>query len=144
MKPTRLTLVVLATLVLAAACSSNNERVSVSDPWGRTSPAAASNGAFYMQLDGGDTDDVLIGADSPACQTVELHETQMSDGVMSMQRLSSGIPVPAGETVSLEPGGLHVMCLGLTAALVEGESATIQLQFESSGLVTVSAEIRGA
>ena len=142
MKMIRHAWVFIALVMVAAACSSASEGVEVSDPWGRPSPSSASNAAFYMQLEGSDTDDRLVSAESPACQVVELHETQMSDGVMSMQFLPEGIPVPAGETVSLEPGGLHVMCLGVTEALVEGESATVQLQFEESGLVTVDAEIR--
>ena len=128
--------------LVAAACSSGSEGVEVNDPWGRPSPASATNAAFYMELEGSDTDDRLVSADSPVCEVVELHETQMADGVMSMQHLPQGIPVPAGSTVSLEPGGLHIMCLGVTQALVEGESADLQLEFESSGLVTVNAEIR--
>jgi copper(I)-binding protein len=95
-----------------------------------------------MQISGGGEDDVLASAESAACSVVELHETTMSDGVMSMQHLPQGIPIPAGETVSLEPGGLHVMCMGVERALVEGENIDVQLQFESAGVVTVSAEIR--
>ena len=142
MRPARLVLTIMAVALVAAACSSDGDRVTVSDPWGRTSPSAATNAAFYMQLEGSETDDALVGGSSPACQTVELHETSMSDGVMSMRQLPAGIPVPANTTVSLEPGGLHVMCIGLTAALVDGESTPVQLQFENSGLVTVNAEIR--
>lgn len=132
----------LVVMILIAGCSSDGGGVTVSDPWGRTSPSAVTNAAFYMQLEGSDTDDVLVGAESPACTAVELHETRMSDGMMSMQELAGGIPVPAGQTVSLEPGGMHVMCLGLTSPLVEGELAEVQLRFEGTGLVTVNAEIR--
>ena len=142
MRPARLVLTIVAVALVAAACSSGSDQVTVTDPWGRTSPAAATNAAFYMQLEGSETDDALIGGTSPACQTIELHETAMSDGVMSMRQLPEGISVPAGTTVSLEPGGLHVMCIGLTSALVDGESAQVELEFENSGIVTVSAEIR--
>jgi copper(I)-binding protein len=95
-----------------------------------------------MQLEGAEEDDVLVSATSPACGMVELHETQMSDGVMSMQHLPQGIPVPAGETVSLEPGGLHVMCMGVQSPLTVGEMVEVALEFENSGSKTIEAEIR--
>ena len=100
------------------------------------------NAAFYMQLIGSDTDDTLVSAASPACGMVELHESQMADGVMSMQHLPEGIPVPAGETVSLEPGGLHVMCMMVQDPLVEGETVDVTLVFENTGEVEIDAEIR--
>ena len=142
MGPGRNVALIVAVLLLGAACSSGSDTVDVEDPWGRPSPTSEGNAAFYMDLIGSDTDDTLVSAESPACGMVELHESQMTDGVMSMQHLPEGIPVPAGETVSLEPGGLHVMCMNVTEALVEGETADILLRFENSGEVSVSAEIR--
>jgi len=137
-----LIIVIAAFAVLVAACSSGDAAVTVEDPWGRPSPTSTSNAAFYMQLDGAGEDDVLVSATSPACGVVELHETQMSDGVMSMQHLPEGIPVPAGETVALEPGGLHVMCMGVTSPLTVGEMIEVGLEFENSGSMTIEAEIR--
>ena len=134
--------VVLAALSLVATACSSDDSVTVDDPWGRPSPRSAENAAFYMQLNGGAEDDQLVAAASDACNVVELHETQMSDGVMSMQHLPLGIPVPAGETVSLEPGGLHVMCLGVVSPLEVGQMIEVTLQFEGSGETTIEAEIR--
>lgn len=142
MKAGRLIALIAALVVVVAACSSGSDSVQVEDPWGRPSPSSAANAAFYMQLDGAAEDDVLVSATSSACSVVELHETQMSDGVMSMQHLPQGIPVPAGETVSLEPGGLHVMCLGVVNPLTVGEMIEVALEFENSGAMTVEAEIR--
>lgn len=142
MKTGRLIIMLAACAVIVAACSSGSDAVEVEDPWGRPSPSSATNAAFYMQLDGAAENDVLVSATSPACGVVELHETQMSDGVMSMQHLPQGIPVPAGETVSLEPGGMHVMCMGVVAPLTVGEMVEVGLVFEISGAMTVEAEIR--
>lgn len=139
----RFMIILLAVGVVAvAACSSTSETVGVEDPWGRPSPSSASNAAFYMQLEGAGEDDVLVSATSPACGVVELHETQMSDGVMSMQHLPRGIPVPAGATVSLEPGGLHVMCMGVENPFTVGGVVEVELVFENSGLMVIEAEIR--
>ena len=142
MRTGRLIIVLAAFAVLVAACSSGDDAVTVEDPWGRPSPSSAENAAFYMQLDGAAEDDLLVSASSSACSVVELHETQMSDGVMSMQHLPQGIPVPAGATVALEPGGLHVMCMGVQSPFTVGDMIEVGLEFENSGSMTVEAEIR--
>lgn len=127
--------------LLAVGCGGSDE-VAVDEVWGRPSPMSAGNGAFYMQIAGGGEDDTLVEAKSDACGMVELHETSMSDGVMSMQHLPEGIPVPAGATVSLEPGGLHVMCMNVVDPFEEGDMVDVDLVFESGSEMTVTAEIR--
>lgn len=127
-----------------AACGRNGE-LTVQDAWGRISPAAAENGAFYMTVENGtDEDDVLLVAATEACDTVELHEMYMREGdVMGMRPAPGGtIPVPAGEIVRLEPGGLHVMCLGKRIPFDAGAEVPLTLTFERAGTVDVVAEIR--
>lgn len=136
----RIVLLVAVIGLIAAACSSGSD-VSVEDPWGRPSPMSAGNAAFYMEITGGDTDDTIVSATSSACGITELHETTMSDGVMSMQERPDGIPVPAGETVFLEPGGLHVMCIDADQFEL-GDMVEVDLQFADAGTVSVEAEIR--
>lgn len=127
--------------VLAAGCSSDGGDVTVEDVWGRPSPMQAGNAAFYMQVTGGEADDTIVSASSTACAVTELHETKMQDGVMSMQERPDGIPVPAESTVSLEPGGLHVMCID-SETFELGDMVTVDLEFAEAGTVTVEAEIR--
>ncbi|MEN8040705.1 MAG: copper chaperone PCu(A)C [Actinomycetota bacterium] len=142
MKWSRFVAMSVGVAMLAAACSSGSADVAIDDPWGRTSPKVATNAAFYMSITGGDADDTLVSASADVCGMVELHETVMNDGVMSMQHLPAGIPVPAGETVSLEPGGLHVMCMNKTAELEIGQMVSVDLVFETADPMTVDVEIR--
>lgn len=128
--------------VLVSACSSGAADLTIDDPWGRTSPKAATNAAFYMTITGGDSDDALVSAASEACGMVELHETVMNDGVMSMQHLPAGIPIPSGEAVALAPGGLHVMCMNKTVEMNVGEIIQVDLVFETADPMTVDVEIR--
>ena len=65
----------------------------------------------------------------------------MKDGAMTMMRVEDGIPVPAHETVMLQPGGYHVMFMGLKAPLVEGETVHITLVFEKAGEMAVDIPI---
>jgi len=66
----------------------------------------------------------------------------MTDGVMRMRKLEDGLTVPAGETVTLAPGGEHIMLIGLDAQLEAGESFDIRLEFENAGAQSISVEVR--
>ncbi len=133
-------------LVLAlAACSSISQNViTATDVWGRTSPTSAQNAAFYFTLKNSmGTADALIRAEVAICGRAELHETTIDDqGVMSMQQFQQ-INIASGATVQFEPGGLHLMCIGLKNELKIGDQIPIRLSFTNSDDVRVEAEIRG-
>lgn len=139
-------LFLLAILITAVACtSSSQETITITDPWGRTSPAVAENGAFYMMLtNNSDTDDALVSASTDACGMVELHEMyDKGDGVMGMRPVEGGtIPVPAGGSAELKPGGLHVMCMGKQIEFAVGTEIPLTLAFENAGEMEVTAVIR--
>ena len=143
MKSTRIvSLAIASALVLAACGSGGDSTVSVEDAWGRTSPAAATNAAFYMAIKGGAVADTLVSATSDACGLTELHISVMTDGVMSMQHLPEGIDIPVDEVVMLEPGGLHVMCIDRQQEFLVGDSIPVSLRFAGAGSVDINAEIR--
>ena len=132
----------LAAVLLLAACGSDGG-LTIDDAWGRTSPSAAANGAFYMTI-GNDTGqaDVLESVSTDACGTVELHQTTMEDDVMRMSPVEGGIEIPAHGEAVLEPGGFHVMCLDKQVAFDEGVTVDVTLHFAVAGDRTVEAEIR--
>lgn len=101
------------------------------------------NGAVYMTITNGTADDdALIDAAVPGCDAVELHEMIMENDVMVMRQMEGNrIPIPAGETVVLQRGGLHVMCIGKTAEFAVGESVPVTLTFEKAGTMEVTAEV---
>lgn len=142
MRAFRITLLIALVALVAAACGGSSGGVDVEDPWGRPSPSAAENAAFYMTLVGGSEADTLTAASSDACTMTEIHETSMTDGQMSMAPVPDGIEVPADTTVMLEPGGYHVMCMGVTEALEAGDTVDVNLEFASGEEATVNAEIR--
>ncbi|HYO87618.1 MAG TPA: copper chaperone PCu(A)C, partial [Candidatus Limnocylindrales bacterium] len=104
--------------------------------------ASSDVSAAYMTITNlGSADDVLIAASSPAAGIVEIHEVIMQNDVMQMRPVEGGIPLPAGESASLEPGGLHIMLLDLQMPLVEGTAIPITLTFESGAQLTVAAPV---
>ncbi len=102
----------------------------------------AGNGAVYMVLmNEGSSDDALLSAKTDIAEIVELHQTKIENDVMKMSPVPN-VPVPAGDSVKLEPGGLHVMLINLKEELVPGKKISLTLNFEKSGPMTVEAEIR--
>jgi len=115
----------------------------VDDPWARPLPESAPATAIYLAIENGTgTADRLLGVSSEACAVAELHETTMGGGVMSMQPVGEeGIALPVGETVVLEPGGLHVMCLDPAVPFSEGSTVTVTLRFGSAPDLAVEVPV---
>jgi copper(I)-binding protein len=102
-----------------------------------------TNGVVYLRIENrGDEDDRLIEARSQIARAVELHTTNMVNGVMQMRQVEGGIEIPAGESVVFEQGGFHVMLIGLRQALAEGDRFEVELIFERAGTITVESEVR--
>ena len=140
----------LATLV--AACGEPppaTPDLAIQEAWVRpaalpeTAGGAPVNSAAYLVVENrGGAPDRLLGVGFSGASRVELHESFVdSTGVARMRRVE-GIDVGAGAEARLEPGGLHVMLMGLRAPLVAGDSVDLVLRFERSGERTVRAEVR--
>jgi copper(I)-binding protein len=99
-------------------------------------------GVVYLTLiNEGPAADRLIGAQTDVAATVELHQTTLNNGIAHMQPVS-GIDVPAGGRVAIQPGGYHLMLIGLKRALKIGDRFEIALQFQKSGQLIVEVEVR--
>jgi copper(I)-binding protein len=139
--------IVLVGTVLAAcssgAGSSATGSMKVTGAWARPSMGMDRAGAAYLTIrnDTG-SDDALIAVATPASATAELHETTTaSDGSMGMSPVDE-IPVAAGGSATLEPGGFHIMLIDLTEPLVAGQKIDLTLTFRKAGEVKVSAEVK--
>lgn len=115
----------------------------VSDAWARATPPGVDVGAVYMTILGGDQDDRLVGASTPRAAMAHLHEVVEGQDVAKMRPVES-VTVPAGKPVSFAPKGLHVMLMGLSAPLVEGQAFPLVLEFAGSPSQTVTVTVRSA
>ena len=138
----------LLIIVLAiSACQPKvtGPQIIVEDAWGQPSPMVAASGVFYMVINNkGNQADTLLSAKSDACGVVELHESYMKDdGSMGMKMVEGGrIDVPAGGSVELKVGGLHMMCINKIAEFKTGDKYALVLTFEKSGEIVVEVEIK--
>ena len=105
-----------------------------------TAPAQSIGGGYLKLVNTGSTADRLLSASTPIAQSVQLHTMKMEGDVMRMREVGS-IDVPAGQTVELQPGGLHLMLMGLKAPLVAGQRFPLKLMFEKAGEVTVEVSV---
>lgn len=141
-----------ALIALMAAGCGGDEELRVEGVWARTSPAMADAGAVYLKITS-PVADRLIGASvepSVAAMT-QIHETVMVSGegegegegmgTMMMQEVGT-IDLPVGETVSLEPGGYHIMLMRLGSPLQVGQTFDVTLTFEIAGTQTYQVEVR--
>ncbi|SNS21690.1 copper chaperone PCu(A)C [Tropicimonas sediminicola] len=129
-----------AALVLATPALADIEIV---DAYARAAMANAKSGAAFMEIHNtGSEDDRLVGAASDIAARVELH-THIGDanGVMQMVQVEEGFPIPAGSTHMLQRGGDHVMFMGLTGPMNDGETVTVTLSFEKAGDITVEIPV---
>ncbi|WP_422103177.1 copper chaperone PCu(A)C [Vreelandella sp.] len=116
--------------------------IDVTQPWTRaTPPGAGAGGGFVTLTNHGDGDDMLVGATSPITQRVEIHIMEMDGDVMRMAPLPGGIELPAGESVTLAPGGLHLMFMELGSPIVEGEPVPVTLEFQHAEPMEIELQV---
>ncbi|HXF80025.1 MAG TPA: copper chaperone PCu(A)C [Usitatibacter sp.] len=133
----------LFALALAAALPAA-AAVTATDAWVRgTVPAQTSTGAFVTLTS---TEDVrVVAVTTPAARSAQIHESRMDNGRASMRHVES-LPLPAGRSVELRPGGYHVMLEDLARPLAEGDRVPLTFTIEDKGgkrsRVQVEASVR--
>jgi hypothetical protein len=117
--------------------------IEVKEPWTRATVFGASVAAGFLTIeDKGNQADRLTGASADVAQKVEIHEMSMEDGVMKMRALPDGIEIKPGETVTLKPGGVHLMMFGLKEKLVPGSMVRVTLNFAKAGAIRVELPVQ--
>lgn len=135
----------LPALLLLSACGGSSEPdalavVAPADALCRPTPNGRDATGCYITLTAS-RDDRLVGVASPLAAEGQIHEMKIQDGIMSMAELKDGLALPAGEAVTLKPGGDHIMLLGLTQPLKAGETVSLTLVFEHAGSIGVRARV---
>ena len=134
-----------ASIAVAAGVPLNpaaaGDGVMAHDAWARASAGAATTGAAYLALMGTDQPDGLVGVSTPVAVTAEVHETTNDNGVMKMRPVAI-VPIPPHQTVTLSPGGYHIMLMGLKQPLVAGENFPLTLTFAHAAPVTVDVKVQ--
>jgi hypothetical protein len=145
MAKTTLSLTILATVIATAPmvwAADVTDSVQVADPSVRMVPPGQDQTAAYMTLRNNDKlDHALVKAASPAALVTELH-TVVDEGGMKKMRPVPKMDIKAGGEARLQPGGLHIMLIGLQQPLREGANVSITLTFEDGSSKIITAPVR--
>lgn len=129
-------LLLFAPAVLLAEVS-----LDIIDPWTPEAPPGRMMAGFMGLHNASDIPIALIDARSPQFGHVEIHTMVMEDGVMRMRRLDQLVIEP-GETVSLEPGGLHLMFIEPLEQLGVGDRISVELIDDQGRHYPLETEVR--
>jgi|WetSurMetagenome_2_1015567.scaffolds.fasta_scaffold94759_1 copper(I)-binding protein len=142
---------VAALFVGLAIAHGADSSIQVADAWARQAPMMPSTGhmhgdtgtgAVYVTLrNTGSAPDALVAASSAAAEIVELHET-IRDGEVMRMRPVAKLAFPAGATLEMKPGGLHLMLIRLKRALRPGDQVPLTLTFEHGATLTLDVPVR--
>lgn len=140
-------LLTFSTLLGALACTPAMAHdyqvgpIRIDHPWARaTVPGQQAGGAFLKLQNSGSTPDKLISVSTDIAKSAELHSMALEANVMRMRQINA-LDIPAGQTIELKPGSLHIMLTGLNAPLKVGDSVPLKLKFEKAGEVTVQVKV---
>ena len=142
----RLPLLCATLLLVATAVCAHEYRagsLTIGHPYARPTAPSQPTGGGYLKLVNNGAADRLLSASVPISASVELHSMRMEGDVMRMRQVDA-IDIPAGQTVVLKPGGLHLMFIGLKAPLAAGQRFPMKLKFEKAGEVAVEVVVDAA
>ncbi len=126
----------------AVAAEAQAGPLAITGLWARATPPGAPTAAGYLTVaNPSATADRLLAIASPAAATAEIHEMRMENDLMIMRPAAGGVEIPAGGTVTLAPGGLHVMFVGIGAGFRVGETIPVTLTFARAGSVDTVLEV---
>ena len=140
----KIMIVVAAALAFVGSAPTLAHRsgISVAQAWSRATPKGAKVAGGYLAIENkGAAPDRLLSATSTVADKVEIHRVSMQDGIMTMRPVEDGLVIPPDQTITLAPGGDHVMFVGLIAPFEEGQRVPVALRFERAGRIDVDFEV---
>ncbi len=129
----------------AGGAESGANGLVVENAWARAIVGGSDRSAGYATITNeGATAVRVIAAETPSAARTEIHETTIVDDVMRMRELEQGLEIEAGQSLTLEPGGLHIMFLEVSAPFGPGDSVPVRLILEDGGEIEVTFSVRAS
>ncbi|MBV9510335.1 MAG: copper chaperone PCu(A)C [Caulobacteraceae bacterium] len=141
--------IIAASAITAPAAAASHDysagALKIGHPWSRPTPAGAPTAAGYLTItNAGPKADVLLGGSSSMASKVEVHQMSMAGGIMRMRPVPGGLPIPPHQTVSLAPGGYHLMLIGPQRPFKAGDHIPVILRFQRAGAVSVEFDVQAS
>jgi copper(I)-binding protein len=114
----------------------------IDHPWTRPTPQGVKVGSGYLVIrNRGKSPDRLVSTSSPIAGKVEMHQTAIKDGIVTMRKVDGGLPIAPGKRLELNPNGHHLMFFDLKQPLKQGETFLATLMFEKAGAIDVEFKV---
>ena len=141
-RPLGVSLALCIALVASSGPAAADDTMRVVGAWVRLPPPGSNAAMYGTFVNSGPRPIRVLTVHSGAAERAELHQSVVEDGVASMRPVGA-IDVPAGESVSLAPGGLHVMLIG-PRPFVEGQAVGLVFGLSTGRTLRVAAVVRRA
>lgn len=142
-------LITLLHICLLPQQSRSAQQIKIDNIWSRPVHATVdsqgnylSNGVVYLTISNTGSADTLHSVETDVCQKVELHQSKMVNGIMTMNMLKKGLAVPANGVARMKPGSYHIMLLGMRTNLNPGDTFALTLYFENNGPVNILSYVK--
>lgn len=134
----------IALSLVAINLSYGQGGIEIKDAWVRETPPGSNITALYLNIKNtGEKSDTLNSVSTNVSESSEIHKTSLDDkGVAKMEMMKS-VTIGSGETVNFEPGGMHIMLIGLQQPIKSGDIVEVKLNFETTGETTIKAKVVG-
>ena len=133
--------VILFSLILLMGLNSVHAKIIVKDEWARVTPSGS--GSVYMTIENdSDQDDNLTSAISDEAEMTMIHQTVREENIAKMIHVMGGIDLPKGKIIKLEPGGYHLMLMGIEKNLTLNDRIRITLSFKNNENIEISPIIK--
>lgn len=135
-------MVMIATFMVAAiGCGGDDPASGITITDARMAVPTTDDGAIYLTVaNRGDRDDQLVGATTKISPMTHLHRSSIDDSGRAGMDMVARVPVPAGSTVKLEPGGVHLMVMSPEPVAVGGRF-DLTVMFRDSSPVRTTVEV---
>ena len=117
----------------------------ISQPWSRAAPRGAELASSYLTIENkGTTPDRLIGGSTEIAEKLQIQQSGMVGGGLTLTPVEGGLTISPGDKVVLAPHGYHLTLSNLKSRMKKGTKVPMTLEFEKAGRVTVSFDVLGA
>ncbi|MFL6550318.1 MAG: copper chaperone PCu(A)C [Povalibacter sp.] len=128
------------TALLLSACGGSKSGIEIRDAWSPSTPPGATVLAIYATITA-HSDDTLVSVTTPIAREAQLHSTVEENGMMKMRPVTE-LHLKAGETLKLEPGGMHLMLVDPDTSRAADSPIPLAFHFEHAGNVYITASVK--
>lgn len=119
-----------------------DDSIVINNAWVREVPPGTSVSAAYMIIENKGDLDKLVGISSEAADKVELHTSNVDENAIATMEMIKVLEIPSDTKAELEPGGMHLMLIGLKESLVGKQSVKLELEFSNAGVIAVEVPVK--